>query len=94
MAPQLFQRFVPAPFCQRRAALAGTSSPQPARDERRAQPLPAPPGPLAVTSETAELMGETILSCNPNDINPWGCDLVAVIFYFFFSSLFDDELLE
>lgn len=29
-------------------------------------------------------MGETILSCDPNDINPWGCDLVAVILFHLF----------
>lgn len=33
-----------------------------------------------------------ILSCNPDDINPWGCDLIAVIY--FSPPFFDDEWLE
>lgn len=33
-----------------------------------------------------------ILSCNLDDINPWGCDLVAVID--FSPPFFNDELLE
>lgn len=58
--------------------------------------FPIPPGSLAVTSlkcwSNEKKKKKKIISCNLDDINPWGCDLVAVIY--FSPPFFDDEWLE
>lgn len=60
-------------------------------DGRRKKPPNRVCAPSSSTSPIVFSWQDTILTYNSNDdINPWGCDLVTVIFIF----LFDDESLE